>query len=184
MECWERASELFKSSILYGMFDHINSMAGNSVIEFLAKYYCSCYGGDFMFKKCPKLFECNAVHSIAYLIVTYGFKFTEATDPENEENDGSTYTVPPVTTDLEKYVKRDMVGRVTREYDWPPKPSDVCRSCDDDVLNQWKGIIQESARKCKNAHSPLFMPGGSFYPDCDFNTCCGADHGKTQRPWS
>ncbi len=163
--------ELFKGNLLYAMFPNLDTEAGQAVLTAVTDYVMTCLGGYDILKRCPKLFECYVIHMIAWIIATWGFSITQATETEGE-TDGSTFIIPPVVQGAITYLKKTTVGRESCEWSEVTK----CRNCNDSVLAQLKSKWQEAQRICEEASSPLFMGGGSNWPDCNPTGCCGADH--------
>lgn len=148
--------DAFKASIFFYLFPNLGTEAGEEIMLAIAEWIISC---DIEYNRiadrCPKYALCYAAAKLAYILITWSISVQTGGD----DGDGSTAVVPTPNNEL-VHVKRDVVGRVSREYE---RFDPVCDDCDDKVVAQAKGLMDDYLAACKALFlgAPNTM-GGSF----------------------
>lgn len=140
----------FNDSFLAVFFPNIEGTAGQQLLESIAEYTLSCFGG--VFDNCPKIWFQFATHQIALTLVNWNLVITQ---------DSIVIQTPTPTSDVQTFLKSRKIGEKTCTFEQSKRPF----ASGNPPSVAWKMKVDDLYAKCKMAQQPIFMGGGSNWPE-------------------
>jgi len=161
----------FNDSFISMFFPNIMTVAGQALLEELAKYVLACYRD--VFTNCPKIWEAFAVHKIALILLNWPIAVTD------EGTDGTVEITMPNndTSDVQLYLKSRTIGGKKCEWAEYKNMANAPKT----AAGDWQAKVDDLYGKCKASMGDIFMGGGSNWPDCIDD--CGCDPKSKTYKW-